>query len=58
MHVDVRTIDAVVVVAASGPESHKAALEGIAAVDPSSCDIPMRQVRLSSKRWVHQALRL
>lgn len=49
MHVEVRTIDAVVVVAASGPESHRAALEGIAAVDPSSCDIPMRQVRLRSK---------
>lgn len=45
MHVEVGTIDAVVVLAASGLQSQKAALESIAAVDPSSKGVPMRQVK-------------
>ena len=46
MHVEVGTVDAVIVVAASGPEAQKAALRNISAVDPSSTGVPMRQVRL------------
>ena len=45
MHVEVGTVDAVVVVAASGLESQSAALKSIAAVDPSSEGVPMRQVK-------------
>lgn len=44
MHVEVGTIDAVVVVASAGQQAERAALQSIAAVDPSSAGVPMRQV--------------
>lgn len=44
MHVEIGTIDAVIIVASAGANSQRDALNSIAAVDPASEGIPMRQV--------------
>ena len=45
MHVKVDTVDAMVVATLASPSAREAALQSIAAVDPGSEGVPMRQVR-------------